>query len=94
MLADNEKLKTISQNYLLQLETKQQSIVELSERICKVEMVDRASVLSRLNEDEKNRIRNAMHNKGIQDMRELMEKVILENIGLKKENDMIKAKAM
>jgi hypothetical protein len=59
-----------------------------------VEMVDRATVLSRLNDDEKNRIRNAMHNKGLQDMRDLMEKVILENIGLKKENDMFKAKAV
>lgn len=57
-------------------------------------MVDRATVLSRLNDDEKNRIRNAMHNKGLQDMRDLMEKVILENIGLKKENDMFKAKAV
>lgn len=92
LAADNEKLKTISQNYKIQLDIKQASIMDLSSRVCKVEMIDRKSVISQLNEDEKSRVKNGMYNKGLQDMRLLIEKVLVENIGLKKENDMIKAK--
>lgn len=76
------------------LEIKEINIMALANKVCELDMIDRETVLKGLVPEDKERVKNAMHNKSLPDMKQLIEKVIIDNISLKKEINLLKAKKM